>query len=143
MRTLSIILLSSLILLFSKENLISNSQNATLEIRVTNIKKLKGNLMVAVFDAESKFLKDYSVAKRKKVSAKEHILVFEDLPQGTYAVSIFHDENSNNKLDSNFLGIPKEPYGFSNNPSTLFGPPSYENAAFKIDEAIKTITVEL
>ncbi|WP_299366059.1 DUF2141 domain-containing protein [Winogradskyella sp.] len=143
MRTLLIILLGSLTLLFPQKDGISNTQNATLEIRITNIKKMKGHLMVAVFDTESKFLKDFSIAKREKVSDEVHVLAFEDLPKGTYAISIFHDINDNKKLDGNFIGIPKEPYGFSNNPSTFFGPPSFKKASFKIENETKTITVKL
>lgn len=65
--------------------------------------------------------------------------VFNQLPAGQYAVSTFHDENSNAKLDTNFLGIPKERYGFSNNASKPFGPPDFEDAAFQVtqDQIIK------
>ena len=55
-----------------------------------------------------------------------------ELPAGQYAVGIFHDVNLNNKMDNNFLGLPKEQYGFSNNARALFGPPSYEDAAFEL-----------
>jgi len=47
------------------------------------------------------------------------------------------------KLDTNFLGIPKEPYGFSNNPSTLFGPPSFKKASFVLHLETKIVTIKL
>ena len=55
-----------------------------------------------------------------------------DIPDGTYAIGIFVDVNYNNKMDRNFLGIPKEQYGFSNNAKGNFGPPSFEAASFKV-----------
>jgi len=121
----------------------STAQTSDLTINVTNLKKNKGFLMVALYNHESKFLKIFDTTKRKKVTQREAVLVFEELPFGTYAVSIFQDINGNNSLDTNFLGIPNEPYGFSNNPSTIFGPPKFKKAAFKIDSSTKTITIKL
>ncbi len=57
---------------------------------------------------------------------------FDNLPVGTYAIAIFHDSNNNKKLDKNWVGIPKEGYGFSNNVFGTFGPPSFQEASFKV-----------
>ncbi len=51
---------------------------------------------------------------------------------GTYAIGLYHDENGNEKLDKNLLGIPVEPLGISNNPVFVFGPPSYADSAFSV-----------
>ena len=59
---------------------------------------------------------------------------FDDLPQGTYALTALHDENSNGKLDT-FLGIPREGFAFSNNPRVGFGPPAYERVRFSLGAA--------
>jgi uncharacterized protein (DUF2141 family) len=56
--------------------------------------------------------------------------VFNDVPPGTYAVSVFHAENNETELQTNFLGQPKEGYGFSRNPSTTFGAPDFSAAAY-------------
>ncbi len=64
------------------------------------------------------------------------------LPYGWYAVSVVHDHNNNGKLDKNFLGLPKEPYGFSNNPSAL-GKPSFQAVKFKMDSSQKVIEVNV
>jgi uncharacterized protein (DUF2141 family) len=56
------------------------------------------------------------------------------IPYGKYAVTIFHDVNGDTELNSNFMGIPKEPYGFSNNPRAMFGPPSFEQSLFEFKE---------
>ena len=69
-------------------------------------------------------------------------MTFENIPEGTYAVSIFHDENNNDKLDSNFIGIPKEDYGCSNNAKGFMGPPKWKDAKFELNSD-KTITITL
>ncbi len=65
---------------------------------------------------------------------------FENIPYGEYAVKVFHDENTNGKLDTNFFGIPKESYGFSNNVRGV-GVPDYEEAKFDFSEKQSEITI--
>jgi len=69
--------------------------------------------------------------------------VFDPVPQGVYAVAVFHDESMNGKLDSNFLGIPKEGYGASNNPRKRLGPPLFEQAKFSMNQPECSIEVKL
>ena len=59
------------------------------------------------------------------------VLKFENLPSGTYALALIHDENGNGKLDT-LMGIPKEGFGFSKNPAIRFGPPSFKSAELAI-----------
>jgi uncharacterized protein (DUF2141 family) len=61
-------------------------------------------------------------------------VVIADLPPGKYAVAAYVDNNKNGKQDKNFLGVPKEIYGFSNNVHGMFGPPDFAAAAFDIGE---------
>ena len=56
-----------------------------------------------------------------------------NIQPGTYAISILHDENSNEKLDKTWYGKPKEGFGISNNPKVKFGPPSFQESAIKIN----------
>jgi uncharacterized protein (DUF2141 family) len=70
-------------------------------------------------------------------------VVFVKLPQGVYAVSLFHDENRNGKLDSGVMRIPKEGYGFSNNPAKRFGPPKYEETTFVLSQPQYTTEIKL
>ena len=58
------------------------------------------------------------------------IIVIKNLEPGKYAFKYFHDENKNETLDLNWIGIPKEGYGFSNNASGIFGPPSFKKMIF-------------
>ena len=67
---------------------------------------------------------------------------FEEIPAGEYAISIFHDENKDTKLNKNFFGIPTEDYGFSNNPKIRFGPPSFKECAIKVNSD-QLITINL
>ncbi|MDB5247596.1 MAG: hypothetical protein JWQ40_1990 [Segetibacter sp.] len=59
--------------------------------------------------------------------------VFTNIPAGTYALFVFHDENSNNKIDKNFIGIPKEGYGASKNKLPFAGAPTYDENKFVVD----------
>jgi len=65
-----------------------------------------------------------------------------ELPGGEYAVRVAHDRNGNGKLDSNFVGVPTEPWAMSNNPSGGFGRPSWDQAKFHLDGAVtKSLTL--
>lgn len=105
----------------------------TVELTIKGIEKTLGTVLVGVYNSEESFMKKRLTSKKVKVIGKEVTVVFEDVSPGDYAISTFHDENDNNKLDTNFLGIPNEPYGFSNNATGTFGPPSFEKAKVKID----------
>ena len=74
------------------------------------------------------------MGKDVEVTGKSVVYSFKDVPFGTYAVAIFHDTNSNGKLDKNLFGIPKESYAFSNNVYGALGlPPNFNEASFKVD----------
>lgn len=104
-----------------------------LEVTVKNIKETTGTIRVGLFNNENDFLQKAVEGKVVKASANEVTVVFTNLKAGDYAVSVIHDKNENGKLDSNFMGIPNEPYGFSNNAMGNFGPPSFEKAKVAAD----------
>jgi uncharacterized protein (DUF2141 family) len=105
-----------------------------LKITVNNIKNIKGKLQVCLTDKKEDFLKQCDYAKTVAVTNNTISLKIANIKTGVYSVSLFHDENNNGVLDTKGLfGIPSEPYGFSNNPRTTFGPPSFENCTFLID----------
>src|SRR3954471_22374929 len=64
------------------------------------------------------------------IANQQATCVFNNVPPGTYAIAAFHAENNETQLQTNFLGIPKEGYGFSRNPSTTFGPPGFADASY-------------
>ncbi len=69
--------------------------------------------------------------------------VIENLPFGEYAAKSFHDENGNKKMDTNFLGMPSEAYGFSNNARGSFGPPDYKDASFVVNKDEIEIVIKI
>ena len=116
-----------------------------LTVRIEHIRNDHGSILAALYDSEASFMKQPSARARFKVKAEagEVQYVFHDLPPGQYALSAFHDENGNGQLDKNFLGIPNEGYGFSNDAAAHHGPPGFSKAAFEFDGASRTITVTL
>jgi uncharacterized protein (DUF2141 family) len=67
------------------------------------------------------------------VRDKKAVWTVENLPFGDYAIKFYHDENGDNACNTNFLGIPSEGYGFSNNAKAFFGLPSFDKAKFTFD----------
>jgi uncharacterized protein (DUF2141 family) len=106
-----------------------------LTIEISGIAPDQGKVYVAVYDGPETF----PLSGRRRVGqvvAAEHehlTLHFKDLPPGHYAAVAFQDLNDNGKLDKNFLGIPKEPYGFSNGARGSVGPPKFSEAAITLD----------
>jgi len=77
-------------------------------------------------------------------ATSDHLTVLiPDLPPGKYAVAAYVDNNRNGRQDKNFLGIPKENYGFSNDARGMFGPPDFAAAAFDIGENAVTESIHL
>ena len=115
---------------------------ATVEVRVSNVAGGKGKVNVAVCDRE-RFLKQCAHHASVPAQAGETVVAFRDIPPGTWAVLAYQDENENKELDRNFIGIPKENYGFSRNPVSRFGPPSFEDAAIELREGANTAAIKL
>jgi len=134
---------------FSSSNLAAqidgSESKSQLKIKITNIKKAQGEIRLAVYTPDQKFLgKEIAKGFNQAVDKKgELVLSINSLPFGTYAISVYHDEDGDGELDSNFLGIPKEPYGFSNNARGIFGPPKYKAASFEFNELQQLIEVKV
>jgi uncharacterized protein (DUF2141 family) len=114
-----------------------------LEVTVKNIKEAKGTIRVGLFTNEKDFLKKAAEGKVVKASDAEVTVVFENLKQGDYAISVIHDENENGELDKNIMGIPKEGFAFGNNAMGTFGPPSFEKAKITLGSAPNRQTISL
>lgn len=108
---------------------------ATLSLNITGLKSDKGVIRVLLFKGESGLPDDRSKAVRSasvKISGTQGDVVFKDLQSGTYAISVFHDSENSGQLRTNFLGIPRDGYGFSNNAMGTFGPPHFGHASFDV-----------
>ena len=119
------------------------SQQNTLVVVVKNVKEAKGRIAIALFNSEKDFTTKAMQGKTTVAKAGEVQITFENITSGDYAISVMHDANENDKLDSNAIGIPKEGFGFSNDAMGMFGPPSFEKAKFNLSGDIKvTITLK-
>lgn len=131
------------------------------ELRVTveGIRSAHGTVLIGLYDSPESFEKAVdasgkgggflsdpdrfgAVALRANAAMKSAV-VFANLEPGRYAAVAFHDENGNGKLDQNFLGVPAEPYGFSNNVEGFFGPPSFDDAAMALGDGDSAIRIAL
>jgi len=111
----------------------SQMRNAQLTVRIVGIEELKGNIMLVICDQKDHFLSDeFYKSEIIPVRDNNYVTATWDIPPGEYAISVYHDINSDEELNANFIGIPREPYGFSNNAKGTFGPPDYEEAKFML-----------
>ena len=110
------------------------SGQGSIEVVVTNIKEMKGHIRVGLFDNDADFLEKAIAGKVVKVEGGTATVRFDNLTNGDYAVSVIHDENSNEELDTNFMGIPKEGFAFGNNAMGTFGPPSFDKAKVNVSD---------
>ncbi len=118
------------------------SDRTSIELQIQGVTELKGNLMIAVYKSADKFPKfgKGDVNMVHKVRTKEPKISIHNLEIGkTYALAVFHDVNENKFLDKNFLGMPEEKYGFSNDARGTFGPPYYSEASFTVSKQKKLI----
>jgi uncharacterized protein (DUF2141 family) len=116
-------------------------------VKVLDIRNSTGTVDCALFDSPEGFPVEALLSATKvmvmKVRNSQARCDFEDIPPGTYALAVFHDENMNGKLDTNWLGIPKEGYGFSNDVKPLLGTPPFSAASFKYDGGTLDLTIRL
>lgn len=118
---------------------------SVLRLTVVNLRTAEGSLRVSVFGGPEGFLRDERQAVARGVyRADEANMAIEfRLPPGRYAVAILHDENDNGRLDTNFLGIPVEGYGVSNNPKPRFRAPRFHEAVFELPPDGLSATISL
>lgn len=105
----------------------------------------EGKIFAGLYDTAEKFPKQGSEKMGQMAEAKGNkvTLVFNDLAAGRYAISAYLDRNGNQALDTNILGVPKEPYGFSRDARGTVGPPGFAEAAIEHDGKDQTISIEL
>jgi uncharacterized protein (DUF2141 family) len=109
------------------------SQPATLKLDVQGLKP-RGQLLVALYSSESAWNAKKGAVREitQPVKGGQARIELAGLAPGRYGAMIFQDLNSNGRMDFNLVGMPLEPYGFSNNSRGLFGPPAWKAAAFPV-----------
>lgn len=120
------------------------TETRKLTLNISNIKHIEGTLEIGLFNNGDRFLEEGQAYKTISIEVKNssEVVVIKDLPMGTYAVSMYHDKNGNGECDRNFLGIPKEPYAFSNNFKPRFSAPTFEDCKFELT-ADDSLTINL
>lgn len=106
-------------------------RQASLEVRIAGARNNKGHVLLSVFNKAEGFPDQQSKAYRNyrlEISNQTASVTITGLPVGEYAFAVLHDENDDAKMNTNWIGIPKEGFGFSNNVMGLFGPPSFHKA---------------
>lgn len=110
----------------------SRQDQYELTLKVSGIKKLRGKVGICLISDPKEFLSNCSDNTEIPVNSDQLTFRKAGVKPGVYAITIYHDANSNGKLDTNIPGIPKERYGFSNNPGSRFWPPGFEKCLFEI-----------
>ena len=123
-----------------------DEQTGEIKVTISGIRNETGNIKISLFDREDPFPENHEQAVGRIIAEIEGSIasaVFKGIPYGEYAISVMHDENNNFILDSNWLGIPREGYGASNNPAPRMGPPRYDDARFSFRQPEITLTIKM
>lgn len=132
-------------LLFALETL-GQSNPTNLQVSISGASSDTGSIRILVFSKPSGFPDQVKQAVRSiSLPSKNGKASFKltDLPTGTYAIGVIHDQDNNGKLSTNAVGYPTEKFGFSNNPKVYFGPPSFEKAAFVLGKTAISLEISL
>jgi uncharacterized protein (DUF2141 family) len=118
-----------------------------IHVKVLNIRNSTGTVACALFESPVGFpievLRSATNVMVIKIRNTQARCDFEDIPRGTYAIAVIHDENMDGKLEINWLGIPTEGYGFSNDAKGMIGVPSFSAASFPYDGQNLDLTMSL
>ncbi len=106
----------------------ANAQHK-LTINIDGLEHDKGYVIVALLDSNAKEIS----YKKEKITDGKCTVIFDDLKSGTYGFKYCHDENSDNIFNTNFIGMPKEGFGFSNNAKVKMKEPPFSATTFKIE----------
>ena len=106
-----------------------------LEMEINNLQSNKGPLYIRILDENE----DPVIVGTSSVINYSAKISFDSISPGKYAIQFFHDENENQKMDFNLIGIPKEKFGSSNDVKPVFGPPKFEKMLFEIYEDKKIV----
>jgi uncharacterized protein (DUF2141 family) len=122
----------------------ANAGIGTIEARVVKLRNNQGQVICTLFTPSDRFPEQSHKGMTIVVPIKNRQATcqFRNLSYGNYAIVAFHDENHDGEFNQNWLGLPKEGFGFSNNPGTL-KKPTFNDAKFSIDQPAIQVTIEL
>ena len=126
---------------------VSQVSATTLTVVISDIRSDIGVLNIGIYDNKNDWLGSSTVQKRSlqvlENSVGGVVTTSFEVEPGEYAISVHHDDNDNGKMDTNFIGIPKEPTGLSNGAVPKFGPPKYKDAAFRVGDEDLQMPIKL
>ncbi len=125
---------------------LGQSNQTSLQVSISGANSDAGSIRILVFSKPSGFPDQVKQAVRSiSLAPKNGKASFKvtDLPTGTYAIGVIHDQDNNGKLSTNAVGYPTEKFGFSKNPKVYFGPPSFEKAAFVLGKTPISLEISL
>ncbi len=122
----------------------AKTNTASLVIHITGFDNTDGQAKVALVNSQKNYESDGApyMGFNFKIINNE-VLQTVNVPKGEYAVKVYHDENTNDEMDTLMFGIPSEKYGFSNNARGTFGPPAFGDAKFKVESAEHKISIKI
>lgn len=119
------------------------SDTSSIDVRISKLQSGNGKVIINLFDDEEGFPADADkTVQRVTAPANDPHYVFKNIPKGKYVITVCHDENANNECDTNFIGIPKEGVGVSNNPHAFLHP-SYRDGIFNVGDHQVKLTIDL
>ena len=138
-----IVLLGAALAMSSSPHVARAGTTATIVLEVSTFRNTRGFLGCQLYAKSEGFPDNWqsqvNLRKRVVVTGTTTSCTYPDMPPGTYAAAVIHDENSNGKLDTNFLGMPTEGYGISNNHTHALSRPSWNESKFVVN-ADTTVT---
>jgi uncharacterized protein (DUF2141 family) len=110
-----------------------DGERASLTVLVTGIRSNAGKLRFALYRTKESFTDDPMLGAAEDIEQRRAEWHLKDIEPGQYAIAIYHDKNNDNKFNMNFLGIPTEDYGFSNNARARLGAPGWNRVVFEVN----------
>jgi uncharacterized protein (DUF2141 family) len=116
-----------------------NPKSSDHVVEITQIEHIKGIIQIGIYDKTELFPKDKGATLSHVcvVNSKNLKCIIKNLPHGEYAIALYHDVNGDNICNMNFTGMPKEPFGFSNNVKPVLSAPSFESAKFVLNKPMQ------
>ncbi len=110
----------------------SSTLAAELTIKIKNVNNDSGTIYIAVWNNEENWPNGEPLHALTASPELDVTTVSIEIPEGTYAISVYHDLNDNDEMDNNAIGMPKEPWGVSNDAPARFGPPKWKRMTFEV-----------
>jgi uncharacterized protein (DUF2141 family) len=131
--------------IFSFQYTVAQEKTCDISIEIKGLKNTDGQIMISINRGPEGWPEENFIEQRfiPTFTAPNYTVVFKDMPYGNYAVGVLHDKDKNGEMTKNFIGIPKEAYGFTRDYKVVFRAPHYEEANFEANTPKLTLEVNL